>query len=96
MAGASRDQKLAASITPAASPCAMFRSRLLTERVNRTTEAPRAVSDQVKIVASRACVGGARLSKKAKSTPGIVPHPSQKSGRRGTDDQTIQTGNCPD
>ena len=56
MAGASRDQKLAAIMTPAAKPS--IRSRILRPgcRKIKTVAAPAAVTPQVNRVATRACV----------------------------------------
>ena len=54
MAGASSDQKLAASITPAAKPIIASSSLRLTVWVRKTTAAPRAVMPQVKPEASKA------------------------------------------
>jgi hypothetical protein len=54
IAGASRDQKLAAIITPAAKPNILASNFRLTEGVKKTTDAPRAVKPQVKSVAKNA------------------------------------------
>jgi hypothetical protein len=58
MDGRRSDQKLAAIITPAANPIMTSRSRRFTLRVRKTTEAPKAVTNQVKDPASRDCNRG--------------------------------------
>jgi hypothetical protein len=60
-AGASREKKLAAIITPAAKPSMKSISRWLIVLKKKTREAPNAVTNQVKSVASRACQIGSRF-----------------------------------
>lgn len=48
MDGASRDQKLAAIMTPAANPIIASSNRRFTRRVKKTRAAPNAVTSQVK------------------------------------------------
>ena len=61
--GASSDQKLAAIMTPAANPSDRSSSRRLTVLVKKTTDAPIAVTPQVKRLASSAWVTGDREAK---------------------------------
>ena len=65
-AGAKSDQKLAASITPAANPSIMWAPNLdILLLVKKTMAAPKAVINQVKLVPTRACntgLSGRRLS----------------------------------
>ncbi len=56
MAGAKRDQKLAAIMTPAAKPSMASSKRLFTCRARNTPAAPSAVNPQVNMVARSACV----------------------------------------
>jgi hypothetical protein len=57
MAGWSRDQKEAATITPAAKPSMASMAFLWMGRKKKTSAAPNAVMPQVKIVANKACAG---------------------------------------
>jgi hypothetical protein len=63
MAGASKDQKLAAIITPAANPSIITSALRLTCLWKSTPAAPRAVSPQVNRVASKAWRIGLKLEK---------------------------------
>ena len=61
IAGCSRDQKLAAIITPAANPSIVFKTFRLTFLKKKTVEAPSAVTNHVKSVAKRAISAGLTL-----------------------------------
>ena len=54
MAGASSDQKLAAIITPPVNPSIPSRARRFKSFTTNTSDAPKAVTNQVKVVAIRA------------------------------------------
>jgi len=56
MAGESKDQKLAAIITPAAKPSIESRTFLLISLKKKTIAAPSAVIPQVKRVAKKVCI----------------------------------------
>jgi len=58
--GISRDQQLAAIITPPVKPNIMSNIFRLISRKKKTGEAPRAVILQVKQVAKKACITGCR------------------------------------
>jgi hypothetical protein len=65
MAGASNDQKLAATITPPVNPSIPSRVRRDTSPKNTTSPAPALVSSQVPIVAMSAASAGCRPAKKS-------------------------------
>jgi hypothetical protein len=58
IAGANKLQKLAAIITPAAKPSMLSKTFLFIFLKKNTTEAPKAVTNHVKQVASSACIMG--------------------------------------
>ena len=68
MAGTSNDQKLAASMIPAANPNIASRIFLSNFFKPNTKAAPNAVNDHVKIVAIRACKTGLASVKKEINT----------------------------
>ena len=58
MEGASKDQKLAATITPPVKPNIGSRTERCMVRKKKTMEAPKAVTNQVKVVANSADQSG--------------------------------------
>jgi len=68
IAGANKDQKLAAIITPAANPSIPSRIFLLTSLKKNTRPAPAAVIPQVKRPAAKACSTGLQPSKNSNIT----------------------------